>query len=273
MKSAINTFALLASTSLFGAVVQATCHADKYALLLHSSSLNAYNIFSCYRALFPCASPAAVSSALDFCHTLTAGTALTTTIPTRATSACGTDPAHYSSACSCGPSCPTSIITSTTNPACPTPTIGVVPNGDFECGITSWTPQVPDSAATWKISSPGATGTNAFEADLLSAPATPELGVSVRVTSAAVAVTPGVPYVLAFNSWFDDLLSGFIGVMVNDSPIYTVDATDKGAGSWQLNEVPYTPTTSTVTLRFEFLFGTQHEPRVQKIDTVVLRPA
>jgi hypothetical protein len=199
--------------------------------------------------------------------TLTAVKASTTTTPTRAISACGTDAARYSSACSCGPTC------STSTPPCPTPTVGVVPNGDFECGIASWTPAVPDTAAAWKISSPGATGSSAFEADLLRAPETPELGVSVRVTSATVAVTPGVPYTLTFNSWFDDLLSGFIGVMVNDSPIYTVDATDKGAGAWHLNTVSYTPTTSTVNIRFEFLYGAQHVPSVQKIDTVVFAPA
>lgn len=229
---------------------------------------------SCYRALFPCASPAAVSSAVDFCLTLTAVKALTTTTPTRATSACGTDPARYSSACSCGPTCPTTIVTSTAPPNCPTPTAGsVVKNGDFECGIAYWTPDVPDLAAAYKLSSPGATGSYAFEADLLQSPANPEAGVSVRVTSAAVAVTPGAPYTLTFNSWFDSLQSGFIGVMIDGSAIYTVDATDKGAGAWHPNTVSYIPTTSSVTLRFEFLFGTQHEPSVQKIDTVVFAPA
>ncbi len=96
---------------------------------------------------------------------------------------------------------------------------------------------------------------------------------SVRVTSATVTVTPGVPYTLTFNSWFDDIQSGFIGVMVNGSPIYTVDAADKGAGAWHLSTVSHTPTTSTINLRFEFLFGTQHEPSVQKIDTVAFAPA
>ncbi|OIW32617.1 hypothetical protein CONLIGDRAFT_699440 [Coniochaeta ligniaria NRRL 30616] len=257
MKSVINTITLLASASLFSAVAQATCHAD-----------------NCYRALFPCASPAAVSSAVDFCLTLTAVKASTTTTPTRAVSACGTDPARYSSACACGPTCPTTIATSTST-SCPSPTPAgnVVPNGDFECGIAPWTPEVPDSAATWTLSSPGATGSFAFEADLLGVPVSPELGVSVRVTSAAFAVTPGVVYTLTFNSWFDDLLSGFIGVMVNGSPIYTVDATDKGAGAWHLNTVSYTPTAASVNLRFEFLFGTQHEPGVQRVDTVFFSPA
>ncbi|KAB5540336.1 hypothetical protein GE09DRAFT_1225788 [Coniochaeta sp. 2T2.1] len=256
MKSIFSTLTLLAaSASLFGTAVQATCHAD-----------------NCYRALFPCNSPAALSSAVDFCLILTAVKATATTTPTRATAACGTDPARYSSACSCGPTC---APTTTPTPPCPTPTSGnVIPNADFECGIACWIPEVPDSAATWKISSPGAAGSDsAFEADLLQYPATPELGVSVRVTSAEVAVTPGVEYRLTFNSWFDHIDSGFIGVMVNEAPIYTVDAADKGAGDWHLNTVAYTPTTSTVRLRFEFLFGNQHAPGVQKVDSVVFAPA
>ncbi|KAJ9144341.1 hypothetical protein NKR19_g6519 [Coniochaeta hoffmannii] len=253
MKSLITAVTLLASAALFGASVQSTCYAD-----------------NCYRALFPCGNPAAVSSAVDFCLTLTAVKATATTTPTRATSACGTDPARYSSACSCGPTCSS---TTTTPSACPTPTVGVVANGDFECGIASWTPQVPDTAAAWKISSPGATGSSAFEADLLQAPATPELGVSVRVTSASFAVTPGVEYTLTFNSWFDDIQSGFIGVMANEVPIYTVDAADMGAGAWHLNTVSYIPTVATLNLRFEFLFGNQHAPGVQKVDTVVFAAA
>jgi hypothetical protein len=95
----------------------------------------------------------------------------------------------------------------------------------------------------------------------------------VRVTSANFTVTPDIPYTLTFNSWFDDLQSGFIGVMVNGEPIYTVDATDQGAGAWHLNTVSYTPTTTTIDLRFEFLFGTQHVPGIQRVDTVVFEAA
>jgi len=144
-----------------------------------------------------------------------------------------------------------------------------VPNGDFECRYNVvWDPQVPDTSAIWELHSPGNTGTFAFEAHLLSPPATPELGVSVRVTSKSFTVTPNVPYKIGFASWFDDLQSGFIGVMVNGVPVYTVDAGDKGAGAWHDNTMDYTPTTSSVTLRFEFLFGGQHVPSLQRIDSV-----
>lgn len=95
------------------------------------------------------------------------------------------------------------------------------------------------------------------------------MGVNVRVTSPTLAVTVGAAYQLNFASWFDDLQSGFIGVLVNGNPIYTIDATDRGAGVWYMNSIAYTPTTATITIRFEFLFGTQHVPSVQKIDSVV----
>jgi hypothetical protein len=149
-----------------------------------------------------------------------------------------------------------------------------VPNGDFECRYNVvWDPQVPDTSAIWELRSPGNTGSFAFEAHLLSPPATPELGVSVRVTSKSFTVTPNVSYKLGFASWFDDLASGFIGVMINGSPVYTVDAGDKGAGAWHDNTVLYTPTTATVTLRFEFLFDNRHVPSIQRLDTVTFVPA
>lgn len=132
---------------------------------------------------------------------------------------------------------------------------------------------MPDNSAIWELRQPGNTGNFAFEAHLLQYPDTPDLGVSVRVTSQSFAVTPNVPYKLGFASWFDDLRSGFIGVMINGSPIYTVDAGDKGAGAWHDNTVLYTPTTSSVTLRFEFLFGNEHIPSVQRLDTVTFVPA
>ncbi|KAM7210784.1 hypothetical protein V8F06_013831 [Rhypophila decipiens] len=245
----------LAAAALLGFGVEAKCNAD-----------------NCYRALFPCGNPAAVSSAVGFCRALTAGTATATVTPTRAVAACGTGPARYSSACSCGPTC-TTTTSSTINTACPTPT-ALVPNGDFECRYNVvWDPQVPDTSAIWELRSPGNTGRFAFEAHLLSQPATPELGVSVRVTSKSFTVSPNVAYRLGFASWFDDLGSGFIGVMINGSPVYTVDAGDKGAGAWHDNTVLYTPATATVTLRFEFLFDNRHVPSIQRLDTVTFVPA
>lgn len=231
---------------------------------------------SCYRALFPCGNPTALTSAISFCQALTAASPVTT--PTRATAACGAGSSRYLSACSCGPTCRTTTTTTTTtspsvNTACPTPT-ALVPNGDFECIYNVvWDPQVPDPSAIWELRSPGNTGQFAFEAHLLSPPATPDLGVSVRVTSQSFIVTPGVRYRLGFASWFDDTAAGFIGVMINGVPVYTVDAGDKGpAGVWYANEVVYTPAVASLNVRFEFLFGNQHVPALHRVDSVTFTP-
>ncbi|KAK4210572.1 hypothetical protein QBC37DRAFT_376902 [Rhypophila decipiens] len=249
------------------------CTVLSFAAVLCVPTYAKCNADNCYRALFPCGNPVALGSAVNFCQSLTAGAGTPAVTPSRATSACGSGPARYSSACSCGPTC-TTTSSSAVNTACPTPT-ALVPNGDFECPYNVvWDPEVPDTSAIWELRQPGNTGNFAFEAHLLSPPATPELGVSVRVTSKPFTVTPNVPYKLGFASWFDSLDSGFIGVMINGSPVYTVDARDKGAaGAWHDNTVSFTPTGSTVTLKFEFLFGNQHAPSVQRIDTVTFIPA
>ncbi|KAK5625806.1 hypothetical protein RRF57_001522 [Xylaria bambusicola] len=53
----------------------------------------------CYRALFPCPSPSAVTEAVRFCATVSADSV--TNYPTRAVDACGTGKERYISACSC----------------------------------------------------------------------------------------------------------------------------------------------------------------------------
>ncbi|KAJ3566398.1 hypothetical protein NPX13_g7142 [Xylaria arbuscula] len=57
------------------------------------------NADNCYRALFPCPSPSAVTEAVRFCGTVSANSA--TNYPTRAIDACGTSKDRYISACSC----------------------------------------------------------------------------------------------------------------------------------------------------------------------------
>jgi len=97
----------------------------------------------------PCQAPVIWSSARAFCATITAGGTTATDYPTRATAACGTAPAKYLSACARSLTC-----TPTTSTSAPSPTsttclhLGLVPNGDFEYGTTSWTVQVPDSTQT-----------------------------------------------------------------------------------------------------------------------------
>jgi hypothetical protein len=118
--------------------------------------------------------------------------------------------------------------------------------------------QVPDSSASYAITSPGNTGSNAFEVDLNTSPRTPEFGVNARIFSPALPVEPNVTYELTFWANFNNLQCGFIGVMVNDQAIWTVDATDHGAasiGTWTYNTVNYTPTTDVATVKLEYILG------------------
>lgn len=158
---------------------------------------------------------------------------------------------------------------------CPPPLTGgnVVPNGDFECDLTPWTVQKPDTSAVYAVTSPGNIGSKAFEVDLVAPPATPEYSVNARIISPALSVVPNTPYKLQFWANFNDIHCGFIGVMVNNSPIMTLDATDHGSasiGTWTDNSINYTPTTDQVTIKFEYLLG----PALchVKTDTITFTP-
>ncbi|KAI1429086.1 hypothetical protein F5Y12DRAFT_591333 [Xylaria sp. FL1777] len=65
-------------------------------VLLRAPYCNADN---CYRALFPCPSPSAVTEAVRYCATVSDDSA--TNYPTKAIAACGTSRDLYISACSC----------------------------------------------------------------------------------------------------------------------------------------------------------------------------
>ncbi|KAK7941586.1 uncharacterized protein PG986_013973 [Apiospora aurea] len=232
--------------------------------------------------MFPCASSAALSTASDYCQTITASGTTATDYPTHAVSACGTTPARYLSACNCGPACTTATPTPTPTPCpAPNPTSGnVLPNSDFECGPAPWAPQVPDpSSASYLLTTTTAasahTGTHAFEVTLHTTPSTrPEQGVNARLTSPSVSVAPNVPYRLTFWLRFSDLRCGFVGIMINDQPVRTVDATDHGAasqGAWMENWVDYTPSTDAVQVKFEYVLGPA-VPCAAGLDTVSLAP-
>ena len=79
-------------------------------------------------------------------------------------------------------------------------------------------------------------------------------------------VTVGQVYTLTFRTYFDKCTGseGFVGVMVNHAPVYTVDACDFGAGAFETNTVSFTASVSPTNLRFEFLVG--EDPAVVKID-------
>ncbi|CAG8956532.1 hypothetical protein HYFRA_00003919 [Hymenoscyphus fraxineus] len=241
---------------LLAAAVDSTCSPD-----------------NCYRALFPCPTPAAISQASAFCATITASGLTAKVYPTRATAACGKTPERYISACKCGPTCVASPKISACT-ASPTPTAGLL-YGDFECGIGSWTVQVPDPAAIAGVTTNGPnTGQKSFQVDFHTPAISPELGVSARLTSQKVSVRSGVPYSLEFYTFFDNMDAGFIGVMFNGVPVRTVDARDNGWGAWHVNRLTWTTASgvTTATIAFEFLF-VNTVSSVDRIDSIVFKPA
>ncbi|KAI1132602.1 hypothetical protein F5Y10DRAFT_292980 [Nemania abortiva] len=150
-------------------------------------------------------------------------------------------------------------------------TYNVISNGDFECGYTSWTVQIPDAAANYYIATPGYTGNYSFQVHFTPPSISTEYGVSARIISDPAPVQPNVPYQLTFWTYFDNGDAGFIGVMINDVALYTIDARDHGyGGPFTLNTINYTPTTNTATIKFEFLFGSVAS--LDRIDSVTLEP-
>ncbi|KAI0874980.1 hypothetical protein GGS24DRAFT_500322 [Hypoxylon argillaceum] len=163
---------------------------------------------------------------------------------------------------------------STLPPAtCPAPTApNVIANGDFECGFAPWTVQIPDPAANYYIGTPGYLGNFSFQVHFTPPAISTEYGVSARIITAPATVQPNVPYQLVFWTWFDNGDAGFIGVMINDVAVYTIDARDHGyGGPFTSNIVNYTPTNDTVTIKFEFLFG--NVASWDRIDSVTFSPA
>ncbi|KAH8668926.1 hypothetical protein BX600DRAFT_496920 [Xylariales sp. PMI_506] len=156
--------------------------------------------------------------------------------------------------------CAAVLLARTARASCDPIDGNAVYNGDFECGyLSSWTLEVPDTSAFALLSTPGHTGSIAFEVELTAAPATPVQGVNARITSnQPIPVVAGATYQLTFWTNFSNLQCGFVGVMVNDIPIWTVDAGDHGAssaGSWEPNVVEYVAATDTAVLKFEYLLG------------------
>ncbi|KAK1844393.1 hypothetical protein CCHR01_12973 [Colletotrichum chrysophilum] len=231
-----------------------------------ATTLAKCNADNCYRALFPCPSPTAVSSASAFCATITANGITATNFPTRATSACGTAPARYISACACGPTCP--VPTPTSTPC--TAYGGLLTNGDFECGIAPWTIEVLDPNVKAGLTSASAhSGTTSFESKLLADRPLQEPVTSTRIKSPRVSVQRNVPCRLSFWVWFDNMDAGFIGVMIDGQPKRTIDARDApGWGVWKEVTVDYTPQNNHVQVTFEFLYG--RVASVARLDSVVL---
>ncbi|CAF9931226.1 hypothetical protein IMSHALPRED_008565 [Imshaugia aleurites] len=75
---------------------------------------------------------------------------------------------------------------------------------------------------------------------------------------------------LTFRTYFDACGDGFVGVKLNQAPVYTVDACDYGAGAFEDNTVNFTATVSPTNLRFEF--EVSETTAVVKIDNVAVVP-
>ncbi|KAL8972144.1 MAG: hypothetical protein Q9197_002918 [Variospora fuerteventurae] len=239
--------------------------------IVSATSCNADN---CLRALFPTPSPAAYSAAAAFCATYTTTVNTQTTgFPTRASSACGTATARYSSACSCKPTLSSTLTSSATpTPTCQPsrPANDAVSNGGFECGLAPWVAK--DILNTkHSITSPGDASGFAYQFNQLG-PQDPDAGLNPAAVYQDLKLVSGVSYNLRFRTFFDKCTTdeGFVGVMLNRSPVYTVDACDKGAGAFKDNLVQFVATSDQTELRFDFI--TREDDAVIKIDNVSVVP-
>lgn len=103
-------------------------------------------------------------------------------------------------------------------------------------------------------------------------PANQEFLVSARLISPTVTVVPGRKYLISFSTYFDAFGIGFVGLMVNNQPIYTRDPGDQGQGGinwWGLNTVYWVApeNVSTAQLKFEAVMA---EKGTMGVDAVVM---
>ncbi|KAL8782584.1 MAG: hypothetical protein Q9213_005262 [Squamulea squamosa] len=145
-----------------------------------------------------------------------------------------------------------------------------VANGGFECGLAPWV-AVDQVNTKHAITSPGDNSAFAYEFDQVG-PKVPEADMNPSAVYQDIRLVNGIPYNLRFRTYFDKCTQGegFVGVMINRQPVYTVDACDKGAGTFKDNLVQFTATADQTNLRFEFL--TNENPAVFKIDNVSVMP-
>ncbi len=148
----------------------------------------------------------------------------------------------------------------------PNPPIGIMPDGEFECGMGGWTQQVPDPGCTAGVMTTNgliaenqgikAFGDFAWQAYSPTAPnpANQELGVSARLFSPIIPVTPGKTYMLAYTAYFDATNIGFLGIMINGGGVQTRDPGDwdMGTGWFGPNQVFWTAPAGVTTAQVKF---------------------
>ncbi|KAK3951290.1 hypothetical protein QBC32DRAFT_165840 [Pseudoneurospora amorphoporcata] len=225
------------------------------------------NADNCYRALFPCPSPSAVSVASAFCATITASGTTATNYPTRATNACGLTPGRYISACKCGPTCSYTTSTTTTTVACPsaTPSNGGLTNGDFECPSPSppWTVQILDPSFSLSTTTSNFfTGARALLASLTGQSTCSGVCVNARIVFPLLPITPNTDYKLTLATFFpnntdgSNSSTGFIGVQINGRTGLTIDSNDDlPREKWRFRQSPWRslPGETTAEIRIEWI--------------------
>jgi hypothetical protein len=163
----------------------------------------------------------------------------------------------------------------------PNPPLGVLGDGEFECGLGGWSQQVPDSNTVAGVQVtdgmvPANQGLKAYGHAWVASTQGPnrsqqEYGASARIVSAGMPVTPGKTYMLAFTAYFNAFNIGFIGVKINNAPLMTRDPGDpqQGINNIAPNQwfwtAPAGVTTATVT--FEACFS---GAGVMAVDSVIL---
>lgn len=125
--------------------------------------------------------------------------------------------------------------------------------------------------ATYAITSPGKSGSFAFEVDWKGHFDGVILGQG-RL-SQLIDLTAGTQYVLTFDTHFDNRLGGFIIVYINGQGTYTVDArAGSGPGSWIPHNIAFQATTTPSEYLIEFAFAFGSANAVAKIDNIFLTP-
>jgi hypothetical protein len=144
------------------------------------------------------------------------------------------------------------------------PPIGIMPDGEFECGMGGWTQQVPDTTCTAGVAlTDGYTniyGQHAWWASTPGPdPAQQQSGVSARLVSPAVPVTPGKSYMVAYTVYFNAYNVGFLGITINGAPVATRHPNDREQGTgWFASAQCFwvaPPGVTTATVAFEAAFA------------------
>ncbi len=135
----------------------------------------------------------------------------------------------------------------------PSPPQGIMPDGEFECGLGAWSQQVQSAVVTAGVASTTAinTGAGAIGQFAWQATASAAVGLGALLVSPAVAVVPGVTYIVAFRIYFASAGVGSVAVLVNGVSLFTA-STNNDPGYF----IPYqffwraSSTTATATVTF-----------------------